>query len=148
MKRPASRSGARISGISRVSGPSGRSGVNPANRHKVADPLSLGNQDIRDRTKLTARTMFLAYVTASMRATSRKPHGTNAPLEGTGSKEIGKIEASQTFKSMKRCECTPVLDSSSLKLYRILSPCACPSKQRCVLFTQSCFVHCFGNLVS
>ena len=49
-------------------------------------------------------------------------YGADAPLVGTGNTETRRIEATETFKIMKRCECTPVLDSSTLELYALCGP--------------------------
>ena len=78
MKRPASRSGTRTSGPAGKSGKSGRSGKS-------------GKSGYVREHEGTARSMFLAYVIASMRGTSKKLHGADAPLVGTGNTETRRI---------------------------------------------------------
>lgn len=115
MSRKSGRSG--VSGVSGGSGKSGKSG-----KSGQSGPYGKSGQSgYVLQNQMRARAMFLAYVIASMRATSKKLHGTDAPLKGTSYnyKEVRTIEQSTTFKRMKRCECTAALDSSTLELYAL-----------------------------
>lgn len=127
MKRPASRSGARVSGKSGKSGRSGRSGKSGRSGRSGKSGQSgasgqSGHSGYALQREGAARAQFLVFVITLMRATSKKLHGTEAPLKGSSNSDARAIEACTSFKCHKRCECSALLDSSTLELLDLCMP--------------------------